>query len=159
DFLGWSDLVAHQNEPRIRAGIRRLTAQKKVARAAGELPLGAAGRSLLGTGAPWWESWLEHPNRDDPFWAPTRFDTALDQVQVPVLLVGGWQDLFLEQTLHQYQRLRDRGVDVALTVGPWTHSQLLTKGLGVFAQESQDWLDTHLADRPAKPRPSRVRVF
>lgn len=159
DFLGWSDVVAHQEEPKIRAGIRRLRAQKKVSRAASELPLGAAGRSLLGTMAPWWESWLEHPNRDDPFWTPMRVNAALDQVQAPVLLLSGWQDLFLQQTLHQYQRLRDRGVDVALTVGPWTHSQLLTKGLGIFAQESQDWLHTHLGDRPAKPRPSRVRIF
>jgi uncharacterized protein len=159
DFLGWSDLVAHQEEPRIRAAISRLSAQKKVTRAAGELPLGAAGRSLLGAGAPWWESWLEHPNCDDPFWAPMRFNGALDQVQAPVLLLSGWQDLFLQQTLQQYQHLRDRGVDVALTVGPWTHSQLLTKGLGIIAQESQVWLDTHLGGRPSKPRPSRVRVF
>jgi uncharacterized protein len=159
DFLGWSDLVAHQEEPRVRATIRRLGAQKKVARAASELPLGAAGRSLLGAGAPWWESWLEHPNRDDPFWTPKRFNEALDRVQVPVLLLSGWQDVFLQQTLHQYQRLRDRGVGVALTVGPWTHSQLLTKGLGTFVQESQGWLDIHLGNRPAKARPSRVRVF
>jgi uncharacterized protein len=51
DFLGWSDLVAHQEESRVRAAIRRLSAQKKVTRAASELPLGAAGRSLLGADA------------------------------------------------------------------------------------------------------------
>jgi uncharacterized protein len=159
DFLGWSDLVAHQEAPRICAGLRRLRTQKRVARAAGELPLGAAGRALLGAGAPWWEAWLEHPNRDDPFWAPLRCDAALDRVQVPVLLFAGWQDTFLPQTLHQYQHLRGQGVDTALTVGPWTHSQLLTKGLGAIARESLGWLDIHLGGRPVKPRPSRVRVF
>jgi putative CocE/NonD family hydrolase len=160
DFLGWSNLIVHQENPgRIRAGVRQLRAQKKVTRAAGELPLGTAGRALLGAGAPWWESWLEHPDRDDPFWAPLRFNAALDRVQVPVLLFGGWQDLFLQQTLHQYRHLRDRGVDVALTVGPWTHTQLLYRGLGIIARESLDWLDTHLGGRRAKPRPSRVRVF
>jgi uncharacterized protein len=160
DFLGWSNQVAHQEDPgRIRTGIRQLRAPKNVARAAGELPLGAAGRALLGAGAPWWESWLEHPNRNDPFWAPLRCTAALDEVQAPVLLLSGWQDVFLQQTLHQYQRLRDRGVDVALTVGPWTHNQLLTHGLRTIARESVNWLDTHLGGRPAKPRPSRVRVF
>jgi putative CocE/NonD family hydrolase len=157
DFLGWSHLVVHQEDPgRIRAGIRQLRAQKNVIRAAGELPLGPAGRELLGTGAPWWESWLDHPDANPPFWEGMRFGTALDRVQVPVLLIGGWQDIFLQQTLHQYRRLHDRGVDVALTVGPWTHTQLLLQGLRTIAQESQDWLDTHLAGRPAASRRGRV---
>lgn len=122
DFLGWSDLVSHQEDPgRIRAGIRQLTAPRRVARTAATLPLGESARTLLGTGAPWFESWVEHTDRDDPFWDRLRFPAALDRVQVPVLLVGGWQDIFLRQTLQQYRHLRDRGVHVALTVGPWTH--------------------------------------
>ena len=160
DFLSWSYLVSRQEDPgRIRAGIRQLRAQKTVIRAAGELPLGAAGRELLGTGAPWWESWLDHPDDNEPFWEAMRFGIALDRVQVPVLLIGGWQDLFLQQTLQQYAHLRDRGVDVAVTIGPWTHTQLLFQGLRTIAQESQDWLDTHLGGRPAKPRRGRARVF
>ncbi|EUA34318.1 alpha/beta hydrolase fold family protein [Mycobacterium xenopi 3993] len=82
------------------------------------MPLGEAGRALLGERALWYESWLEHPDRDDPFWRPLRFDAALDRVQIPVLLIGGWQDIFLDQTLEQYRRLDRRGVEVALTVGP-----------------------------------------
>jgi putative CocE/NonD family hydrolase len=159
DFLGWSHLVAHQEDPgRIRAHVRALQAQRKAARAADGLPLGAAGRALLGDAAPWYESWLQHPDRDDPFWEPLRFETALERVQVPVLLVGGWQDLILRQTLQQYRRLRDRGVDVALTVGPWTHTQLLTKGLGTITRESLAWLDTHLGDAPGR-RHSPVHIF
>jgi uncharacterized protein len=160
DFLGWSYLVAGQEDfGRIRAGIRQLTAQKSVVRAAGELPLGAAGRELLGTGAPWWESWLDHPEDNEPFWESMRFGTALDRVQVPVLLIGGWQDLFLQQTLQQYRHLRDRGVDVALTMGPWTHTQLLVQGLRTISQETKDWLDTHLGSRPAESRRGRVHFF
>jgi uncharacterized protein len=55
--------------------------------------------------------------------------------------------------------LRDRGVDVALTVGPWTHSQLLTRGLRTTTRESLDWLDTHLRGSRTKSRHSIVRVF
>jgi uncharacterized protein len=160
DFLGWSNLVAHQEDPgRIRAGIRQARAQKTVIRAAGELPLGAAGRKLLGSGAPWWESWLEHPDIDDPFWEPLRPSAALDRVQVPVLLVSGWQDLFLEQSLQQYRHLQDRGVEVALTMGPWSHTQLLLQGLRTITQETQDWLETHLGGQSGASRPSRVRFF
>ena len=160
DFLGWSHLVAHQEDPgRIRATIRQLRAQKSVARAAGEVPLGAAGRALLGNRAPWWESWLEPPDNGDPFWESLRFGDALEQVGVPVLLLSGWQDLFLPQTLQQYRRLRDRGVDVALTMGPWNHTQLLFGGLRTIATETQEWLDTHLGGRPTQARSGRVRFF
>jgi len=160
DFLGWSYLVGHQEAPgRIRAGFRQLRSQKNVIRAAGELPLGAAGRELLGATAPWWEAWLDHPEDNGPFWETLRFGAALDRVQVPVLLFGGWQDLFLQQTLQQYRTLRGRGVDIALTLGPWTHTQLLVQGLRTITQESHDWLDTHLGGRPAQSRSSRVHVF
>ena len=80
-------------------------------------------------------------------------------MRVPVLLIGGWQDIFLEQTLQQYRHLRGRDVDVALTVGPWTHTQLMGKGLATSARESLDWLDAHLGGAAALRRPSRVRVF
>jgi len=160
DFLGWSNMAAHQEDPgRIRAGIRQLRAQKSVVRAADEMPLGASGRALLGERATWWESWLNAPEVGDPFWESLRVNAALDRVAVPVLLLSGWQDLFLPQTLQQYQHLRDRGVEVALTMGPWTHSQLLVGGLATIAKETHDWLDTHLGGRPAEPRSGRVRFF
>ena len=141
NFLAWCDLVSHQEDSRrITTGI-------------------PAARTLLGTGAPWFESWIEHSGQHDPFWHALRSSGALDGVQVPVLLLGGWQDIFLKQTLQQYGHLRRRGVDVALTVGPWTHTQMLGKGLATCARESLDWLDTYLGDGPTLRRPSRVRVY
>lgn len=160
DFLGWSNLMATQEDGgRLRAGIRQLTAQRTLARAAAGLPLGAAGRALLGAKAPWYESWVAHPDLADAFWERYRVGAALDRVRVPVLLLGGWQDLFLHQTLAQYRRLRERGVEVALTIGPWTHSQMLINALGTVTRESLAWLDTHLAGRPGAPRTGSVRVY
>ena len=161
DFLGWCDLVSHQEDPGAsRPGSASCWAPRRVARAAaGELADGCRGpdaarrrcavvrivgrtlrlrRSVLGSDA---------------------VPGALDRVQVPVLLLGGWQDIFLRQTLQQYRHLRDRDVDVAMTIGPWTHTQLLSKGLATGVQESLDWLDTHLGGRAALQRPSAVRVF
>ena len=158
DFLGWSNVVVHQEDlGRIRTGLRQMRAQKDVLRAAGVAPLGASGRALLGDGAPWWESWLTPPTGENPFWGPLNVDAALDRVEVPLLLFSGWQDLFLPQTLHQFKHLRQRGVDVALTMGPWTHTQLLMLGLATIAKETQEWLDTHLAGRAVPARSDRVR--
>jgi putative CocE/NonD family hydrolase len=159
DFLGWSDLVSHQEDPqRLRVALRQLQARRRVARALAEVPMGDGARALLGDGAPWFESWLEHTERDDPFWNARRFGAALDRVRAPILLIGGWQDIFLRQTMQQYRRLRDRGVDVALTIGPWTHNQLLSKALALSVRESLDWLDHHLAGTSGLRRPSRVHV-
>jgi predicted acyl esterase len=102
----------------------------------------ASGRDLLGTGAPWFEGWLEHPDLADPFWAPLQCGAALQRIAVPTLLVGGWQDLFLEQTLEQYQVLSGRGVPTRLLVGPWTHVEVATKG-GPALTESLAWLDRY----------------
>ena len=62
---------------------------------------------------------------------------------MPTLLVGGWQDLFLAQTLEQYRVLSGRGVPTRLLVGPWTHLDVGTKG-GVPVAESLAWLDRYL---------------
>jgi putative CocE/NonD family hydrolase len=158
DFLGWSNMVAHQEDPgKLSALLRQLNSRRVVARAAADLPVGAGGRRLLGAGAPWWESWVGHPDTADPFWDPYRFPRALEQSRVPVLLIGGWQDLFLEQTLEQYRALRDRDVDVALTIGPWTHSHMIGKAAPTVLRESLGWLGRHVAGQQVPPR-SRVRA-
>ena len=152
DFLGWSDMMSHQEDAnRLLAAVQQGRSRRRVARTTREVPMGAAGRTLLGAGAPWWESWAEHPDREDPFWTPLRLTEALDRVDVPVLLFSGWQDLFLDQTLTQFQHLHGRKVTTALTVGPWTHTELMTKGAPIVIRESLSWLDSHLAGTPAAP--------
>ncbi|OBG13368.1 hydrolase [Mycolicibacterium celeriflavum] len=159
DFLSWSHLVAYQEDRnRLRAMLRQARSRRLVTRATRGLPAGEAGRALLGAGASWWESWLEHPEADDPFWTSMNMREALDRTDIPVLLIGGWQDLFLEQTIAQYRRLHERGVDVGLTVGPWTHTQLLTKAAPTVIRETLDWLGTHL-DGGTSARRQPVRVF
>ena len=160
DVLGWSDVVSHQEHgSRLRGMIWAAGARRRLTRAMAAVPLGESARSLLADGAAWFESWLEHHDPEAPFWEPYRFGAALTQVTVPVLLIGGWQDSFLSQTLEQYQVLRGRGVDVGLTVGPWTHAQLTATGAGRVARESLEWLDRHLADAPTGMARSPVRVY
>nr|WP_090274644.1 CocE/NonD family hydrolase [Mycolicibacterium komanii]CRL67581.1 putative hydrolase, CocE/NonD family [Mycolicibacterium komanii] len=160
DFLGWSHLVAYQEDPnRVRALVRQMRSRRRLARALNRLPAGESGRALLGAGAPWWESWLDHPDADDPFWTMLNLRRAMETADVPVLLISGWQDLFLEQTMAQYRRLRQRGVEVGLTVGPWIHTQLMTKAAPTAIRQTLDWLDTHLSGGESKRRqPVRVHI-
>lgn len=159
DFLGWSDMVAHQEAPPLRRLAYQARARRRVARHAQGLPLSSAGRELLGEASPWYESWIEHPDADDPFWETMRMTDALDRCNVPVLLLSGWQDLFLEQTIAQFRHLHDRGVDVAMTIGPWTHTDMMGKAVGEATRETLTWLGAHLAKGPAPTRPERVRAY
>ncbi len=158
DFLGWADMMAHQQQGLRKRLAYQINATRRMRRAVRNLPLGDGGLALLGEKSPWYETWLAHPDRDDPFWAPMSMTTALDRCTVPVLLLTGWQDVFLTQTVDQFQHLRRRGVDVALSIGPWTHDEMVTRGTGVTALETLAWLDRHLAGRPAPPSPAPVRL-
>ncbi len=158
DFLGWADMMAHQQQgPRKRLSYQ-LNAIRRMHQAVRGLPLGEAGRALLGDRSPWYQTWLAHPDRDDPFWAPMNMTAALDRATVPVLLLTGWQDVFLNQTIDQFAHLRARGVDVAVTIGPWTHDEMVTRGTGVTAVETLAWLGSHLSGDPAPSRPAPVRL-
>jgi putative CocE/NonD family hydrolase len=159
DFLSWTNMITTQeNGGPLSRLFRGITANRTLAPIMAGLPLPDAADPLLRGRAPWYRTWLSHPDGDDPWWEPYRAGAALDRVSVPVLLVGGWQDLFLDQTLEQYTALRDRGVEVAVTIGPWTHLDVGTKGARVIHRESMAWLDTHLAgDGPV--RKDQVQVF
>ncbi len=160
DFLGWTDQVRRQEEPNFaKLVLGHAKAQRTVPAASAELPLSRGGEQLLEGGAPWYAQWISHRDPDDPFWAPMRLGDALDRVQCPVLLQSGWQDVFVDQTMEQYERLHARGVDVALTVGPWTHIEPATKGRDFVVNEILDWLDEHLADSGVRSRPTPVHLF
>jgi uncharacterized protein len=158
-FLSWSDLMVHQEDSGVVRGLARsATAPRRLGPVYAGLPLGAAAESALGGRAPWFADWLGTPDAADPFWGSRRVPAALEAVDVPVLLVGGWQDLFLEQTLTQYAALHRRGVEVALTVGPWTHVDVGSRAAGVVARETLGWLDRHVASLPGAERSAPVRV-
>lgn len=156
----WTELIAHQEHSGpIRATLRMLTAEQRLAPKVRRLPLQGLADRLGGTPCPWFDEWLQHPDLADPYWERYRATAALRTTTVPTLLIGGWQDWFLEQTLEQYAALRARGVDVALTVGPWAHLSMEER---VVAAESLEWLNRHLpAEAAASPqaRKGRVHVY
>jgi uncharacterized protein len=143
NFLSWADLIAHQEHTGLlQGGLRNATAPRRLRPALATVPVRAGARELLGTQALWFESWLEHPRLTDPFWAPLQCGAALAQTTVPTLLIGGWHDLFIEQTLEQYRTLAARGVPTRLLVGPWTHLEAAISGTAIA--ESLAWLDRYM---------------
>src|SRR5579859_6749171 len=143
NYMCWSDLIARQETSGLLRGLTNLvTAERRLRPALDRLPIEAGFRDLIGREPAWSEQWPEHPQVTDPFWAPLQCGAALDRITAPVLLVGGWHDLFIEQTLEQYRALSARGVPVRMLVGPWSHLDLNSNG-GVAVAESLAWLDRY----------------
>jgi predicted acyl esterase len=106
NYVMWSDLVAHQESTgMLRAMVRMATAERRLRQVLQDLPVAARYADVIGREPAWSERWMEHPQASDPFWAPMQCGPALERITAPVLLVGGWQDLFIEQTLEQYRTL------------------------------------------------------
>lgn len=92
----------------------------------------------MGGDIPYWLRYaITHPDVEDRFWKPLRQDIALERANILILLLSGWYDLLLPQVMEQYSKLAERGCNVALTVGPWTHLNSQQNAL----QEPFDWLD------------------
>ncbi len=143
NFLTWADLIAHQEDTGLLQGaVRNATAPRRLRPALATLPVRTGARTMLGAGSPWFESWLEHPDLTDPFWTPLQCRAAVERTAVPTLVIGGWHDLFLEQTLEQYRTLAARGVPTRLLVGPWAHLDAAISGIALC--ESLAWLDRYL---------------
>lgn len=158
EVVGLMDAFGHLEAGAVLGLLRGVTSRRRLAPAFEELPLVRAQETVLaGSGMPYVE-WLTASEAEDPAWRQMRLGQALERVDVPVLLQGGWQDRFPDQMIEQYERLRRRGVDVGLTIGPWTHVEVATKGFGIVMTEALDWLAAHLAGTGRRQRPSPVRI-
>ncbi|GAA3351104.1 CocE/NonD family hydrolase [Amorphoplanes nipponensis] len=154
----WSFVTTRQERPILPRMVSVLSARGRIKDALAELPLADAAAKVMG-GAPWYQEWIRRRDLGDAWWQRADLTEALERVSVPVLLQGGWQDGFLHQTLGAYARLAERGVDVGLTLGPWTHAQGGAAGTRVLLPEALAWFDEHLAGSGTGRRAMPVRVF
>jgi hypothetical protein len=153
DFLGWSATIE-------TSGPRSMLASRwRVAAALRErTPQDAAAMALRGS-APWFSDWLAHQDLTDPYWRPYSAASALRETTIPVLLIGGWHDVFIDQTIEQYHALRAHNANVAMTVGPWTHLDTAIKAARIADSEALAWLDHHLAGTgPTRETPVHIQV-
>ncbi|GAA5038732.1 hypothetical protein HNP84_003399 [Thermocatellispora tengchongensis] len=79
------------------------------AAAARTLPVGSI------PGIPWWREWTSHPERD-AYWEGLAETLRHDRIEVPVMHIAGWFDLFLPGVLENHRRLGG-----PLVIGPWSH--------------------------------------
>ncbi len=130
-MLFWCSMMAlGEQERRLANGSASPAALQSQAMALGNLArlyntLPLQGMEHLESVSPHFFNWLAHPAYDE-FWR--RIDARnFDQIDKPVLHIGGWYDIFLNGTLQGYIGLRNRAKDAItrsrqkLIIGPWSH--------------------------------------
>ncbi|KAJ4312048.1 hypothetical protein N0V84_010120 [Fusarium piperis] len=152
--LSWTDLIVHQETATISDRLKMM-GNARIAPMMNATPLQEHVNAYFGDKAPWLTHSLTHPDIMDPSWAPQRHAEALEKADIPILLISGWHDVFLDQTMRQYQRLHERGCNVALSVGPGAHMDVQN---GDSNRDTLVWLEKYLAGKKDVERKSPVKV-
>lgn len=162
DRASWSDMMSKREDEKgsflsLLANLPGLSFLRspELDRAVAGLPLEDSLMKYFGDRAPWLFEYLQHPDVEDVYWTSRQHQVALERANIPILLISGWYDTFTTQTMHQFKHLHDRGVDVSLIVGPWTHVQ----GSGLHSTPDMlDFLSEHLA-KNGKYKYPPARIF
>lgn len=103
----------------------------------------------------------EHPN-DGPVYYPLNLSTRFDSVNVPILHIGGWYDIFTQGILNAFMGIQEKGGPLAkrkqkLIMGPWVHDISKTScgeltfpnsNSMAFLDEIISWMEEHLKGIP-----------
>ncbi len=152
--LAWINIIAHQEES-VRAA-NSAKAKAALQAAAMHLPLLTVDEVAVGKPMPFLRDWLQHDQTDDAWWTPVIFTDNIPKVQAPVTLLGGWYDIFLPQTLADYEALRQAGKHPYLTVGPWAHTNF--GWMPVAVRDSLAWFRAYLKNDRSGLRAKPVRL-
>jgi putative CocE/NonD family hydrolase len=89
------------------------------------LPLAEWGERLK-NGAPYLADYIRHSSYG-PYWTETDLRTRFNQIDVPMLHVGSWYDVFQYDTLTMFNGMREHAMSERarrgqrLLMGPWAH--------------------------------------
>ncbi|MET7399877.1 CocE/NonD family hydrolase [Dactylosporangium sp. NPDC005572] len=153
--LTWSALLEAQRGPRLENAVELLRGQPRLQRGLARVPMAEADRITTGTEIEFFQRWLAEADPAAPYWTERGHAHRLPHVTAPVLMIGGWYDIFLPWQLSDYAALRKAGSQPYLTIGPWHHGSAAL--FQHSAAESVAWFRAHTGG-PEKVRERPVRV-
>lgn len=111
-------------------------------KAFGTLPVADALVSV-GRDPAYYRDWISHSS-DDSYWQALSWGKVYEQIDFPILYIGGWFDLFQTGTISAFQQARlstaTRVRDVQqLIVGPWVHESAGGDPLLRAIERQGDW--------------------
>ena len=156
-FTAWGALMA---KPREMGGQQSGTQYQNAIR---HRPHIEVDERFFGAHLPWYREWISSPSPSAPLWK--RADNQLllstpERLDVPVLMIGGWYDVFFGPQFADWERLASQSRS-RFVIGPWTHigrggNVLETPGAGgglLQWEITLDWLGHHLRGEPLENGP------
>jgi putative CocE/NonD family hydrolase len=104
--------------------VELLRGQPRLHQGLAHLPLGEADVVATGAEIEFFRRWLAERGPTVDYWRQRGHVERLSEIDAPVLMIGGWYDIFLPWQLDDYAALRAAGKTPRLTIGPWTHGSL-----------------------------------
>ena len=155
--LTWSAILDAQRRPPHEALMEMLRGQPKLKRALAHPVLAEADALAVGAAVPHFQEWLRETAADSPYWRERGHEHRVAEVAAPVLMMGGWYDIFLPWQLVDHAVLVAAGRRPQLVIGPWHHGSA-----GLFlasVREGVRFLREHLRGDAVEPAaPVRVHI-
>lgn len=129
-------------------------------------------QSLDNADTPFFNDWIAHPTYDD-YWKQWSIDEDYGRIEVPVLHVAGWYDVFLSGSVKNFSGMRAQAgneharTNQRLLIGPWYHVPWRVHG-GVeedvaspyaFDEWQVAWFDRQLKAEPVANSDPAVRLY
>jgi len=113
------------------ADLRLLNAvNKRFGALMSSLPVIDLDKAVIGRESRFWREWIAHSSPLDPYWSGTMYLDALKSVDLPVFHQSGWFDGDGIGTELNYLRMTGYGhANQKLTIGPWPHSDVASRGI------------------------------
>ncbi|KAF2029958.1 hypothetical protein EK21DRAFT_66595 [Setomelanomma holmii] len=154
DIVRWAEQIGKQEESSFSWKAWTRPKFEPVVRS---LPLAQNVRKYLGQDCKFVDNIITKSDLRDPYYTPMQLDQALERANIPILIITGWHDIFLEQSIAQYMRLKERGCNVALTSGAWSHIKCAFSAKA--SRECFDWIEEHVGGIAEAKRKSPVDYF
>lgn len=134
-----------------------------------KLPVSELDMHAVGHPIPFYREYLSH-RIPDQFWQTIGVKPM--QMDIPVLMVGGWYDPFVGDTIADYQRMvsssGSKSLQSELVIGPWAHNPAQEyrgikfgkeAGLGVLLTECLRWCDRWMKQTDPIRQQHQIRYF
>ncbi len=163
--LRWTDIIENaRTGQELQAKLQR-SINEDWSQAFSGLPVVDLDRTVVGHEVPYFRDWASRSPSDE-YWEPLSYLSALDALEIPVLLQSGWFDPGTRGSRLAFEHLtRGPNHPVRMILGPWAHGDQGTadvNGIDMGAEAQRDlmgeyrrwfdfWLKTDAADAPAEP--------
>ncbi len=122
---------------------------------------------IFGVAMPWYQEMIAATSPADDHWQreqSVRVRQVPETLAIPVLMVGGWYDVFFGPQFEDWRRLATQA-ESRYIIGPWTHTGSVgdlempnADGWTLQWAEMLPWLAHHLKGEPLRP-PTGLRLY